>query len=379
MHSIIVGGGIAGLALAASLAKTDAGATRTLLERRELASPAGLGFLLLENGLDALARIVPDFDPARLGREVSAVALLDRDGRPLAEHPTAPARCVERRDLLDLLRAAAAGTTIRDMRAACDLAFDGASDRAPCGGIANDPSERRVRAVRLEDGTEVAGDLFFACDGARSRLRTVLEPASRLSDASVLEIVSSIESAPLAARLGTTFHKYHDPEGGLAAGLLATGPSRVVWFMQVDGRRWRPRDRSADALHAFTAERLAGWAPEVAAAIAATDFARSHLWATRDLPPLPRLAWGNIALVGDAAHACLPFTSQGANGALVDAALLGALLADARDHSAATAALARYSEIRRPHHAHMYREGRRLHDLFLAPLGGRGPVVPIAA
>ncbi len=369
MRSIIVGGGIAGLALAASLAGTDAGEARTVLERRELANPAGLGFLLLGNGLDALARIVPGFDPAPLGREVTEVALLDRDGRTLAEHAIGPARCVERRQLLDLLRHAADGASIRETHAARDLVRDRAHGR----------EDGPVRAVRLDDGAEIEGDLFFACDGARSRLRAILEPSSRLSDASVLEIVSAIESAPLAARLGTTFRKYHDPEGGLAAGMLATGPGRVVWFLQVDGRRWRPHDRSADSLRAFATERLAGWAPEVAAAIAATDFARSHLWSTRDLEPLPRLAHRNIALVGDAAHACLPFTSQGANGALVDAALLGALLTSARGRKAAESALARYSILRRPHHARIHREGRRLHDLFLAPLGGRGPAVPIAA
>lgn len=369
MRSVIVGGGIAGLALAASLAGTEAGATRTVLERRELANPAGLGFLLLENGLEALTRIVPGFDPTPLGRAVTSVALLDRDGRPLAEHAIGPARCVERRQLLDLLRNAAGGACIRETLAVRDLVRDCTQGRG----------EGAVRAVRLDDGSEVGGDLFLACDGARSRLRAILEPSSRLSDASVLEIVSAVESAPLAARLGTTFHKYHDPEGGLAAGMLATGPGRVVWFMQVDGRRWTPHDRSAACLRAFATERLAGWAPEVAAAIAATDFARSHLWTTRDLAPLPRLAWRNIALVGDAAHACLPFTSQGANGALVDAALLGSLLAPVRGPRAAEAALARYSTLRRPHHVRMHREGRRLHDLFLAPFGGRAPVVPIAA
>jgi 2-polyprenyl-6-methoxyphenol hydroxylase-like FAD-dependent oxidoreductase len=364
MHATIVGGGIAGLALAAALGTSARGLGRTVLERRAATDPAGLGFLLLENGIEALSRIIPGFDGRRTGHAVEGVALLDREGRLLARHALPAARCVERREMIGLLHGASIGADIRDSAAATGLVRD---------------ARGRVQAVTLEDGARVEGDLFFACDGANSRLRSILQPESRLSEASVLEIVSSVESAPLAAHLGTTFRKYHDPEGGLAAGLLATGPSRIVWFLQVDGRRWRPADRTGASLRAFATDRLAGWAPEVAAAIDATDFTRSHLWTTRDLAPLPRLAERNIALLGDAAHACLPFTSQGANGALVDAALLGELLREARTPEAAEAALARYCALRRPHHAHLHREGRRLHDRFLAPSPGRAPMVPIAA
>mgnify|MGYP002864649694 CR=1 FL=1 len=125
------------------------------------------------------------------------------------------------------------------------------------------------------------------------------------------------------------------------------------------------------------AERLAGWSDEIAEACAATDFGRSHLWPTRDLPPMASLVRGNLALVGDAAHACLPFTSQGANGALADAALLQELLAEVRDPRALRTALERYSAVRRPHHRRMFMEGRRLREAFLAPMRHGAPVVPL--
>ena len=87
----------------------------------------------------------------------------------------------------------------------------------------------------------------------------------------------------------------------------------------------------------------------------------------------------NLALLGDAAHACLPFTSQGANGALVDALVLKGLLAEVTDQAGLIAAFAQYSESRRPHHRRMFLEGRRLREAFLAPLLKGVPALPLVA
>jgi 2-polyprenyl-6-methoxyphenol hydroxylase-like FAD-dependent oxidoreductase len=235
-----------------------------------------------------------------------------------------------------------------------------------------------ARAVTLADGRVVEGDLFFGCDGAQSRVRGMAFPQARLGETVVKEIVSVAHAPALARSLGTAFHKFHDEEGGLAVGMLAEGDERVVWFVQFDARRWTGVAATSESLRAFAAERTQGWAPEVAVALSGTNFQRSHLWATRDLEPLAALARGNIALVGDAAHACLPFTSQGANGALVDAAVLRRVLADVRGRSGVASAFALYSGLRRPHHRRMFMEGRRLQAAFLAPLAGTTPVVPLA-
>jgi 2-polyprenyl-6-methoxyphenol hydroxylase-like FAD-dependent oxidoreductase len=75
----------------------------------------------------------------------------------------------------------------------------------------------------------------------------------------------------------------------------------------------------------------------------------------------------------------LPFTSQGANGALVDAVVLRDLLAEVVDQRTLRDAFARYTESRRPHHRRMFMEGRRLREAFLAPTGQGGPSVPLVA
>ena len=251
-------------------------------------------------------------------------------------------------------------------------------DGASMAGL-DQHADKSTRAVRLQDGSVIEGDVFFACDGARSRTREILFPEAKLSDVAVQEIVSVADAPALARSLGTTFRKFHDEEGGLAVGMLAESATRVVWFMQFDAARWTNVASNPESMQRFMFERIRGWAPEVLEAFHHTDFSMSHLWPTRDLPPMAALAHRNLALVGDAAHACLPFTSQGANGALVDAALLAKLLAESQSAQDINAAFTRYSAIRRPHHQRMFDEGRRLRAQFLAPIGRSAPCIPLVA
>ncbi|MGA1223844.1 MAG: FAD-dependent oxidoreductase [Phycisphaerales bacterium] len=364
MRSIIIGGGVGGLALGAALSGSEWGADVRLFERRPKGAPAGMGFILMPNGLDALGRIAPGRDWHREGTGVDRVILRTASGEILSEHAADGARCVGRERFLDALRACAPVARIHD-------------EVAVHGLVRPDPRSWRTRAVELDDGSEIEGDLFLACDGARSATRAALMPEARLGEVVVKEIVSIAHCPALAAALGGSFSKFHDEEGGFAVGMLAESRERVVWFVQFDARRWTHVGGDPAGMAAFIETRIARWADEVRTAFVHTDFGRSHLWPTRDLRPLPMLAQENLALVGDAAHACLPFTSQGANGALVDAALLGALLADARDAADLPEALHEYSATRRPHHRRVFLEGRRLREAFLAPISRRNPVIPL--
>lgn len=362
MRAVMIGGGVGGCAVAAALRGLPVAQETVIVERRPKGSPAGMGFILMPNGLEALEAIAPEHDWRSAGRLIDRVLLRTAPGRVLDDHRIETSVCVGRERFLSLLREAAGSAQFADEATITDLVRD---------------ADARTTAVRLEGGRVIEGDLFFGCDGAQSRTRGILFPEARLGGVVVKEIVSVAHSPALAAQLGTTFHKFHDEEGGFAVGLLAESSERVVWFVQYDSHRWADVQGTPEAMARFVGDRIAGWAPEVVEAYAATDFSRSHLWPTRDLEPLESLSCRNLALVGDAAHACLPFTSQGANGALADAAILKTLLAGARTHADVEAAFARYSERRRPHHRRMFAEGRRLRDAFLAPLSQSLPVIPL--
>lgn len=370
MRSVIIGGGVGGCALAAALRGCPLGGEVSILERRAVGAAAGMGFILMPNGVEALERIAPEIAWRGAGRRIDRVALRAACGRELSSHDIDAALCVSRERFLSLLRRAADGARFIEGASVTGLQrTDGGHFRG--GDFRSVGYEVAGRAEVLH------GDAFFGCDGAASRTRALVFPEAQLAEVVVKEIVSVAHAPALAARLGTTFHKFHDEEGGLAVGVLAESDERVVWFVQFDSRRWPGVAATPEAMAAFVEERLAGWSSEVREACGATDFGRSHLWPTRDLPPMASLACGNLALVGDAAHACLPFTSQGANGALADAALLADLLREVDDPAALRTALARYSELRRPHHRRMFMEGRRLREAFLAPMRHGAPVVPL--
>ncbi|WP_328471222.1 FAD-dependent monooxygenase [Actinoplanes sp. NBC_00393] len=95
---------------------------------------------------------------------------------------------------------------------------------------------------------------------------------------------------------------------------------------------WTDRGSIADALGAYQ-----GWHPQVREIIGAAD--ETYVWALFDRPPLPRWSAGRVTLLGDAAHAMLPFMAQGAAQAIEDGATLAECL---RQDRAVEAALRRY-------------------------------------
>ena len=75
----------------------------------------------------------------------------------------------------------------------------------------------------------------------------------------------------------------------------------------------------------------------------------------RLVTPLPALAVGRVALLGDAAHAMTPDLGQGGCQAFEDAVALANVLAGADD---LPAALKRYDALRRPRTTALQRQAR---------------------
>jgi 2-polyprenyl-6-methoxyphenol hydroxylase-like FAD-dependent oxidoreductase len=97
------------------------------------------------------------------------------------------------------------------------------------------------------------------------------------------------------------------------------------------------------------------------------------------MDPPPSMVRGNVALIGDAAHPLLPFTSQGANSALEDAALLAHALERSASEAQVEAAFERYNAAR---HAVMMRyveAGRAIAASFVQPITDRIPLPLVTA
>jgi salicylate hydroxylase len=93
------------------------------------------------------------------------------------------------------------------------------------------------------------------------------------------------------------------------------------------------------------AREFVGWDARLQQLVAsATETKR---WALYDRSPLERWTVGRISLLGDAAHAMLPFYGQGAAQAVEDAAALAECLRDSAPETVGQALL-RYEDMRRP-------------------------------
>lgn len=244
----------------------------------------------------------------------------------------APCYVAHRADVVGLLRRALPGEQLRLDHRLVALAQD----------------EREVALTfASRDGRQrqVIADLVIGADGIHSVVRpaAVAETGARFSGLCAFRCLVPADSAPeMALRpvqtlwLGPGRHFVHYPISG---GQLVN----VVAF--VPAGEWRNESWTADGDVADLRAEFSSWDGRLRQLTASAT--RTLRWAIFDREPLARWTAGRISLLGDAAHAMLPFFAQGAAQAVEDAAVLAVCLADASPASV-PAALQRYEQIRRP-------------------------------
>jgi len=336
-RALILGAGVAGLAAAIGLERIG---VRPLVHEREGEHARGHAFLLLGNGLRAL-------DALGLGASVCARGVwLDhaeiRDGAGRLSHREVLPDCLvlTRADLLACLHSGLRQVQVTYHSRAAELV---------CG------ADGRIHSAVVETphgSARLATDLVLGCDGGRSLVRKFVAPASQRRRGQVDELVLLLEEAQVARDLGRGLLKVHDLGRGLAAGLAPVTDGRVVWWLQFDTARHKPHGDDASELQRFALESCAHFGEDLCAPLRRAEFDKAHWWRTGDALPLESFQRANAVVLGDAAHPFLPFTSQGANMALVDAMRLAAAL---EAHTELDAALVAYSRATRPdavaHHA----------------------------
>ncbi|WP_298915013.1 FAD-dependent monooxygenase [uncultured Algimonas sp.] len=339
MKILIAGGGIGGLTAALSL--VEHGYTVRVVERAPEIGEVGAGIQLSPNAMQVMKAlrldpaltvrgVEPEAIELRMG--VSGLRLIRTElGEAARQRWGAPYLHIHRADLIETLQSAL------DERAPGSIQLGASVESYQC-------DESGIRA-RLQDGSEIAGDVLIGADGIHSAIRAqMIGP-----DAPVFTGNVAWRTVVPVSRLGS------NAPDRVACAWMGRGRHAVTYLLKggthanfvgvVEQRTWTEESWSQTGDRKSALADFEGWHPRITQLIEQSD--ALFRWALFDRPPLPRWTDGRVALLGDAAHPMLPFIAQGAAMAIEDGWTLARCLTEGRDQGDAVAvALQRYQNRR---------------------------------
>ncbi len=364
MRVAIIGGGIGGLTAALALAAH--GLEPLVLEQAPALGEVGAGITISPNAgrvLDWLglgdavraAGVLPGTQHIRDLATGRTLRTLARDSDLEARHG-APYRHLHRADLVAILA-------------------DALGARAP-GAIRTGSRVTAVTAdgeVRLEGGTRLSADAVVGADGVRSVVRQGLFASAPPQFTGQVAWRGLVPTAALAGAAAADPPGIHVGPGRLVLRYPVRGGALTNYAIFVETDAWTEESWSTPS----TREELLAHLPDacegVRGLVEATPEPWLFKWALFAREPLATWVAGRVTLLGDAAHAMLPFMGQGAATAIEDAMVLARALAD----FPLAEALARYEAARRERTAMVQLQSRLLGLRFQGrdPESlGRGPL-----
>jgi salicylate hydroxylase len=376
---VVAGAGIGGLT--AALALAGQGFRVVVLEKAERLEEAGAGLqlspnasrILVELGLQdrlGTCAITPDaisIFSARSGGEIARLPL----GEAASFRAGAPYWVVHRADLQSALQAHVNDNPDIELRLGCQ--FDDVVTHAKGLTV----GQRSGMTRQQEPALALVG-----ADGVWSAVRHRLFPDVQPQFAGLIAWRGTIEATQLPREytskrvqlwMGSNAHLVAYPiSGGRQINVVAIVPG--TW----NRPGWSAPGEAMEIKNAFTPRH---WPGPARMMISAVDGWRK--WALFTVPDGGGWSSGAMTLLGDAAHAMLPFAAQGAAMAIEDAAVLAKCLAGAGDSAARIPpALQRYAGLRRARVARVQRTARRngkvyhlsgaaalARDLFISAIG----------
>ncbi|WEK49662.1 MAG: FAD-dependent monooxygenase [Candidatus Kaistia colombiensis] len=351
----IAGAGIAGLTTALSLAHR--GIASTVFERAPELSEVGAGLQISPNagrifealGLTAeldRAAVLPEAIDLRSGQTGEPIASLPL-GASARQAYGAPYRLLHRADLQSILLEAVRNDNRIELR---------------LGAEAKTVAQTRDGVTLSVDDAEFAFDAMIAADGVHSTLKSAVAGASppRPSGRTAWRTTIPIGMAPrdlpherTTVLLSRDAHVVIYPVRG----------GRLINVIVVIEEDWGDDSWSAPGDPDVLWQRFDRDSTRYISRLTGLDLQWTR-WCLTEVAANGAWVDGRIALVGDAAHAMLPFLAQGAAMAIEDADVLARELSNAP----VADALQRYQALRRPRVSRIWKTARQAGQIY--HLGG---------
>ena len=330
----IVGGGIGGLATALALERR--GAETIVCEQSGALSEIGAGLNLTPNTVKALRSLGLNDAVEGIGYETDFLNIRNwKSGRFTSRQRRgdyrrefgAPNLSAHRADLIRILAEALKSTDIR------------LGER--CVSV---QGNTRNAVARFADGSEIEADIVVGADGIHSVVRKSLfgADAPRFTGcicwrgmAEAAAVPRDIPVSDGALWMGPHGHVVHYPvRRGELINIVA----------HLDSDAWTEESWTQECDVSEPMQAYGEWSPALTRLFPYSK--HWYKWALYDREPLRAWNQGRATLLGDSAHAMLPYLGQGAAMAIEDGCVLAAMIA--RDGDDLDAALAGYERLRVP-------------------------------
>ena len=313
---VVLGGGIAGLSVYASLRKLNLNVQ--VYERSSKNRLSGMGFLILQNGVDTLMEMGLSDAFSNHAKQLENYITYGSEGALGLSTPLEGVYAVKRNDILTLLEQQVCLDHIHYGKAFDHFLYNESGSAA---------------AAVMKDGTVVYGDVFIAADGIHSKVRKELFPEAELEETENHELVCVLPNLDERLSLNNDLVKFLDSEAGVNMGLFRLRSNEVLWYLQFDKTKHGTPLANNREMTQFIAE-IGAYLPDTFRDILFNSKVEDcFYWKTSRMDLLPAFHRENVLLIGDAAHPLLTFTSQGVNSALRDSIVLANLFEEGYDTS----------------------------------------------
>ena len=352
----VAGAGIGGLTAALALAAE--GFRVVILEKAERLEEAGAGLQLSPNASRVLIDLglQPRLSPravtpeaigivsARAGREIARLPL----GEDASARAGAPYWVMHRADLQGALQAQVQDNPDIELRLGCQ--FEDAVSHAKGLTVVHRRGNSREQDVALA---------LVGADGIWSTVRQHLVPQLQPQFSGLIAWRGTLEATQLPREYTSRrVQLWMGPDAHLVA--YPISGARQINIVAIAPGTWNRPGWSAPGDINEIKNIFAGrWPSAARMLIGAVDEWRK--WALFTVAGDSEWTDGAIALLGDAAHAMLPFAAQGAGMAIEDAAVLAKCLGAIQSEGgpAIPAAMQRYARLRRPRVMRVQRAARQ--------------------